>query len=51
MSDPDLPRHDELADDDDLLGWNTTEHGRMVEYADDTPLPTVPLTIDAVPEA
>lgn len=32
-NDPELPKHDELADEDDELGWDVAKHGRMVEYA------------------
>ncbi len=31
--DPDLPAHDQLADDADELGWDVEQHGRMRDYA------------------
>ncbi len=41
--DPDLPAHDQLADDADELGWQRDTHGRMREYAtDDDEIRTVP---------
>lgn len=30
---PTLPPHDQLADEDDELGWDRDEHGRMADYA------------------
>lgn len=41
MLDPELPAHDQLADADDTLGWDRSQHGRMVDHADETPLETV----------
>lgn len=39
----DLPRHDQLADDQDQLGWDRDLHGRMRDYAtDDDAVQTVP---------
>jgi hypothetical protein len=46
VSRPDLPKHDELADSDDELGWNTSLHGRMVEFASDDEPETVPMTLE-----
>ena len=41
MADPELPAHDQLADDLDELGWDRAAHGRMADHADDAPVPTV----------
>jgi hypothetical protein len=46
--DPDLPLHDELADEDDELGWDRDQHGRMVDHAAPAPK-TVPYDPDADP--
>ena len=37
-----LPAHDKLADANDVLGWDRTVHGRMLDHADDIPPETVP---------
>lgn len=38
-----LPAHDQLADDNDQLGWDRDLHGRMADYAaPDDAVPTVP---------
>lgn len=29
------PAYGEIADEDDLLGWDVDKHGRMIEYASD----------------
>lgn len=49
MADPELPKHDELADDQDELGWNRDIHGKMIDFADDTPIETLPYDPDADP--
>ncbi len=36
----DTPPHDQLADLMDQDDWNPHLHGRMLQYADDTPIPT-----------
>jgi len=35
MGDNLLPKHDELADDQDTLDWNVERDGRMAEHASD----------------
>lgn len=30
---PDLPPHDQLADEDDELGWDREKHGKMIDAA------------------
>jgi hypothetical protein len=36
MTEPDeLPAHDRLADEDDVLGWDVDKHGRMADAASD----------------
>lgn len=42
MSDPLLPKHDRLADEDDQLGWDRTEHGRMLDFAIEDEPETIP---------
>lgn len=38
-----LPPHDQLADDQDQLGWDRELHGRMVDFAGpDDAVETVP---------
>jgi hypothetical protein len=38
-----LPAHDRLADENDELGWDVNEHGRMVDHAaPDDAVQTVP---------
>ncbi len=46
--DPDLPAHDQLADDADELGWDREKHGRMSDHAAPSgAVQTVPYDLDA----
>lgn len=42
-----LPKHDELADGVDQLGWDRDLHGRMLDFAvePEDEIPTKPLTV------
>lgn len=41
MTDPELPPHDQLADENDELGWDRSQHGLMADAAAPPP-ETVP---------
>jgi hypothetical protein len=44
-----LPKHDQLADEDDELGWDRDRFGSMADYASDDEPETVPYDPDADP--
>lgn len=49
MTSPEFPAPDQLADEDDELGWDREKHGRMIDAASDDEPETVPYDPDADP--
>lgn len=50
MADKEFPPADQLADDDDELGWDRKAHGRMADFAEDPDTGGVATTDELDPE-